>query len=104
MFLLAGLALTVMTSVIAELSFAIALTIAAACFFDGYVARFIGHAIERSMPVLVLHPIQANLAAPFFTIVDMFKLLGPREELFKEVQREVGRRRQASTGLTSASR
>ena len=27
--------------------------IAAACFFGGYAAQFIGHAVEKSMPVLV---------------------------------------------------
>lgn len=101
-FLLAGLALTVVAGVIAELTFATALTIAAACFFGGYAAQFIGHAIEKSMPVLVRHPIQANLAAPFFTIVEIFKLLGLREKLFDEVQREVGRRQQAA-GSTSSS-
>lgn len=102
-FLVAGLALTVVASVIAELSFATALTIAAACFFGGYAAQFIGHAIEKSMPVLVRHPIQANLAAPFFTIVEIFKLLGLREQLFDEVQREIGRRRQETSGSTSSS-
>ncbi len=60
--------------------------IAAACFFGGYLAQFVGHAIEKSMPVLVKHPIQANLAAPFFTVVELFKLVGLREELFDEVQ------------------
>ena len=47
------------------------------------------------MPVLVKHPIQANLAAPFFTVVEMFKLLGLRDELFNEVQRQIARRRQS---------
>ena len=46
------------------------------------------------MPVLVKHPIQANLAAPFFTVVEMFKLLGLREDLFNEVQRQIALRRQ----------
>ena len=101
-FLAAGLALTVVAGIIAELSFATGLTIAAICFFGGYVAQFIGHAIEKSMPVLVRHPVQAQLAAPFFTIVEIFKLLGLREELFDEVQREIARR-QATTGSTSSS-
>lgn len=101
-FLVAGLALTVVASVVADLSFGTALTIAAVCFFGGYAAQFIGHAIEKSMPVLVRHPLQANLAAPFFTIVEIFKLLGLREELFDEVQREVTRR-QTTTGSTSSS-
>ncbi len=71
--------------------------IAAAAFFGGYAAQFIGHAVEKSMPVLVKHPIQANLAAPFFTVVEMFKILGLRDDLFHEVQRqiELGREQQA---------
>lgn len=67
--------------------------IAAVAFFGGYAAQFIGHAIEKSMPVLVRHPIQANLAAPFFTVVEAFKLLGLRDELFSKVQAEVRERR-----------
>lgn len=66
-----------------------ALIIAAAAFFGGYAAQFIGHAIEKSMPVLLKHPVQANLAAPFFTIVEVFKLLGLREALFTEVQERI---------------
>ncbi len=49
--------------------------IAGVCFFGGYIAQFVGHAVERSMPVLLKHPIQANLAAPFFTIVELFKVV-----------------------------
>jgi uncharacterized membrane protein YGL010W len=69
--------------------------IAAAAFFGGYAAQFIGHAVERSMPVLVKHPLQANLAAPFFTVVEMFKLLGLRDGLFNEVQQQISKRRAA---------
>ncbi len=65
------------------------LIIAAAAFFGGYIAQFIGHAIEKSMPVLLKHPVQANLAAPFFTIVEVFNLLGLREALFTEVQERI---------------
>ncbi|MDH4124821.1 MAG: DUF962 domain-containing protein [Gammaproteobacteria bacterium] len=64
-------------------------TIAAIAFFGGYAAQFIGHAIEKSMPVLVRHPIQANLAAPFFTVVELFRFAGLREDLFDELQRRV---------------
>ena len=71
---------------------------AAACFFGGYAAQFIGHAIEKSMPVLVKHPIQANLAAPFFTVVELFKMVGLRDDLFQEVQRQVEARRQQEAG------
>jgi uncharacterized membrane protein YGL010W len=69
--------------------------IAAAAFFGGYAAQFLGHAVERSMPVLVKHPLQANLAAPFFTVVEMFKLLGFRDDLFNEVQQQISQRRTA---------
>jgi len=69
--------------------------IAAACFFGGYAGQFIGHAVEKSMPVLVRHPIQANLAAPFFTVVEMFKILGLRDRLFDSVQAEISARRSA---------
>lgn len=63
--------------------------IAAACFFGGYAAQFIGHAVEKSMPVLIKHPIQANLAAPFFTVVELFKLAGLRSDLFDSVQQRI---------------
>jgi uncharacterized membrane protein YGL010W len=63
--------------------------IAAACFIGGYIGQFIGHAVEKSMPVLIKHPIQANLAAPFFTVVELFKLAGLREELFDAVQSRI---------------
>jgi len=72
--------------------------IAAACFFGGYAAQFIGHAVEKSMPVLVKHPIQANLAAPFFTVVEIFKLAGLREELFNTVQQQIALQRDQEAG------
>ena len=72
--------------------------IAAALFFGGYALQFVGHAVEKSMPVLVKHPIQANLAAPFFTIVEIFKLLGLRRGLFDVVQQEIAARRQSDSG------
>lgn len=68
--------------------------IAAACFFGGYAAQFVGHAVERSMPVLVKHPVKANLAAPFFTVVELFSIVGLRDGLFKEVQKQIQLRRQ----------
>lgn len=69
--------------------------IAAAAFFGGYAAQFVGHAIEKSMPVLVKHPIQANLAAPFFTVVELFHIAGLRDDLFQQVRREIEARRRA---------
>jgi uncharacterized membrane protein YGL010W len=68
-------------------------------FFGGYAAQFVGHAIEKSMPVLLKHPIQANLAAPFFTIVEVFKLLGLREALFTEVQRRIAELREEQANI-----
>ena len=68
-------------------------TIAGVAFLGGYAAQFIGHAVEKSMPVLVAHPVQANLAAPFFTVVEMFKIFGLRDELFHEVQAQIANRR-----------
>ena len=67
--------------------------VAAVAFFGGYSAQFIGHAVEKSMPVLVKHTIQANLAAPFFTVVELFSILGLRDALFKEVQNQIDAQR-----------
>ena len=69
-------------------------TVAAIAFFGGYAAQFIGHAVERSAPVVLKHPIQANLAAPFFTVVEIFKFLGFRDDLFHEVQTRIDELRQ----------
>ncbi len=88
-FLVFALFLAQLAGYIGEKPLAISGTVAAAAFFGGYVAQFVGHAVEKSMPVLVKHPIQANLAAPFFTVVELFKILGLRDELFRRVQREI---------------
>ena len=92
-FLVCGYVLTLLAAWIASHSMPVAATTAAILFFGGYAAQFVGHAIEKSMPVLVKHPIQANLAAPFFTVVEMFKILGLRDELFLAVQDEIAARR-----------
>lgn len=68
---------------------AISGTVAAAAFFGGYLAQFAGHAVEKSVPVILKHPVQANFAAPFFIVVEIFSLLGLRDELFREVQRRI---------------
>ena len=88
-FLVFGFGLTVLAMWIGAMPLVQSGTIAAVCFFGGYAAQFIGHAVEKSMPVLVKHPIQANLAAPFFTVVEMFKILGLRTELFDRVQQQI---------------
>jgi uncharacterized membrane protein YGL010W len=88
-FLLVALPVVLLAAWIGDLPTALSGTIAAVLFFGGYIAQFIGHAVEKSAPVILKHPIQANLAAPFFTIVEIFKLLGFREELFDQVQQRV---------------
>ena len=93
-FLVGGFLLTLLATRIGMLPAMTSGLIAAACFVGGYIAQFVGHAIERSMPVLVHHPIQANLAAPFFTVVELYKLAGLRDELFNRVQANVAARRQ----------
>ena len=52
------------------------------------------------MPVVLKHPVQANLAAPFFTVVEIFGLMGRRDDLCNEVKRRVAeaRREQATQG------
>ena len=92
-FLVFGMLLTEFAGWIGDMGMRTSGIIAAACFFGGYAAQFIGHAVEKSMPVLVKHPIQANLAAPFFTVVELFKIVGLRDELFNDVQREIAARR-----------
>ena len=72
-------------------------TIAAIAFFGGYIAQFIGHAVERSIPVILKHPVQANIAAPLFTVVEIFSILGLRNDLFEEVQRRIDELRQEQT-------
>ena len=84
--------------IIAQFSSAIGLqptsgSIALIAFFGGYVLQFVGHAIEKTIPVLIRHPIQAHLAAPFFVIVEIFGLLHLREELFLKVNKMVTERR-----------
>jgi uncharacterized membrane protein YGL010W len=91
-FLLAAYPVALLAASIGDYPMPISGTIAAAAFFGGYVAQFIGHAVEKSAPVILSHPIQANLAAPFFTIVELSKLMGFREELFDQVQQRVASR------------
>ena len=97
-FLVAGYFLEMLAAKLGSYPGSTGWIIAAACFFGGYAAQFVGHAVEKSMPVLVKHPIQANLAAPFFTVVELFKLAGLRDELFEAVQAEIRSRRESEAG------
>ncbi len=94
-FLVAALLLEMLAASIGQLPLAVSGGIAAAAFFGGYAGQFVGHYVERSMPVLVKHPIQANLAAPFFTVVELFKIAGLRKDLFDIVQQQIAERRAA---------
>jgi uncharacterized membrane protein YGL010W len=85
-FLACAAPITYFAMVIGAEPLAISGTVAAGAFVGGYAAQFIGHAIEKSAPVILRHPIQANLAAPFFTVVEIFKIFGWRENLFDEIQ------------------
>lgn len=93
-FLVFGFAIVEIADLIGELPFKWSASIAAAAFFGGYLAQFIGHAVEKSVPVILKHPIQANIAAPFFTIVEIFHILGFRKKLFDEVQQRIDEVRQ----------
>ncbi len=88
-FLLYAIPITYFATIIGADPMASSGLVAAATFFGGFAAQFIGHAVEKSVPVILKHPIQANLAAPFFIIVDIFKFAGWREEMFDEVQQRV---------------
>ncbi len=96
-FVVFAIAIAQFAAYLGDLPRSTAAIVAAVAFFGGYAAQFVGHAIEKSMPVLLKHPIQANLAAPFFTIVEVFKLLGLREALFTEVQRRIAELREEQT-------
>lgn len=93
-FLVAGFFLEMLAARLGALPGNAAWIVAAVCFFGGYAAQFVGHAIEKSMPVLIKHPVQANLAAPFFTVVELFKIVGLRDGLFREVQSQIEQRRE----------
>ena len=94
-FLVFGLVIVFIAGLIANIGMPTSGIIAAAAFFGGYLAQFVGHVVEKSMPVLIKHPLQANLAAPFFTIVEIFHILGFRKALFDQVSEEVSQRRNA---------
>ena len=93
-FLIVAFLITMLATSVGQAPLATSGTIAAAAFFGGYIRQFVGHYVEKSMPVLVKHPIQANLAAPFFTVVELFKITGLRPELFNAVQAQIAQRRQ----------
>lgn len=92
-FLVIALLLTELARQVGQLPVATSGTIAAVAFAGGFAAQFVGHAVERAMPVLVRHPIQAGLSAPFFVVVELFRFAGLRDDLFNAVQARVEQRR-----------
>lgn len=88
-FLIVALLVAQLAATIGALPPTVAWTASAAAFFGGYALQFVGHAVERSAPVILKHPVQANLAAPFFTIVEVFNLFGLRNNLFAEVKTRI---------------
>jgi len=93
-FLLMALPIALLATIAGNTTLAVSGTIAAIAFVGGYAAQFIGHAVEKSQPVILKHPVQANLAAPFFTVVEIFKIAGWRDGLFNEVQQRIAAIRQ----------
>jgi uncharacterized membrane protein YGL010W len=88
-FLVAGFLISLLAAAIGNLPVGVSGTIAVVAFASGWIAQFIGHAIEKSMPVVLKHPVQAHLSAPFFTVVELFKFAGLRDSLFNEIQQRV---------------
>lgn len=99
-FLIFGMAIAMLAEMLGGFGMKTSGIIAAVLFFGGYLAQFVGHFVEKSPPVLLRHPIQANLAAPFFTIVELFGMLGLRKQLFEQVNVEVERQRREQAGAT----
>jgi uncharacterized membrane protein YGL010W len=93
-FLVYGVPVAWLATVIGAEPLATSGTVAAIAFFGGYAAQFVGHAVEKSVPVVMKHPVQANLAAPFFTVIEIFRILGISDELFNEVQARIEEMRQ----------
>ena len=92
-FLVLSFALNLLAEQLGALPIATSGSIAAAAFLGGYIGQFVGHYVERSMPVLVKHPIQAQIAAPFFVVVEVFKITNLRPQLFDTVKSKIEERR-----------
>jgi len=96
-FLLYAVPIAYFATIIGAEPMSVAGTVAAAAFLGGYAAQFAGHAVEKTAPVILKHPIQANLAAPFFTVVEVFKIAGLRDDIFNEVQQRIAAKQHEQT-------
>lgn len=63
--------------------------ISAGAFFGGYILQFIGHGIEGKAPALLTYPIQSQVAAPLFIVVELFKFMGIKEDMFNAMQARI---------------
>ena len=96
-FLIYAIPIAILATLIGVEPLAVSGTVAAATFFGGFIAQFVGHALEKSVPVILKYPVQASVAAPFFIVVEVFSILGLRNDLFKEVQRRIAEHRREQT-------
>ncbi len=88
-FLYAGLILTAANIIGEQMTTSQAWIISAATFFGGYIFQFIGHAIEGKAPALMKHPVQSQIAAPLFIVVELFKFMGVKEDMFNAMQARI---------------
>lgn len=82
----AGVVLYAATVIGSQATLTQAWIVSAASFFGGYIFQFIGHAIEGRAPALLTHPVQSQVAAPLFIVVELFKLFGVKEDMFDAMQ------------------
>jgi uncharacterized membrane protein YGL010W len=63
----------------------------AGLFFTGYIAQFIGHAIEGRKPALAENFVLAQYSAPLFVVAEWVKICGLRKDQFARVDAEIAR-------------
>ena len=60
--------------------------IGAGAFVGGYLAQFVGHAIEGKKPSLLDNFVLAQVSAPLFVVAEVAQRLGLRKALFARVE------------------
>lgn len=65
--------------------------IGAGTFLGGYLAQFVGHAIEGKKPALFDNFLLAQVSAPLFVVAEVAQKLGLRKALFARVEAELSR-------------
>lgn len=94
----AGVVLYAATVIGSQATLTQAWIVSAASFFGGYIFQFIGHAIEGRAPALLTHPVQSQVAAPLFIVVELFKLFGVKEDMFDAMQARIQEWEKAKQG------